>query len=37
MLNHGPILELMLLGTIIPIPKDKRKSLNDSSNYRGLH
>ena len=26
----------MLKGTIIPIPKNKRKSVNDSSNYRGI-
>ena len=26
----------MLLGTLIPIPKNKRKSINDSNNYRGI-
>ena len=25
----------MLTGVIIPIPKNKRKSIHDSSNYRG--
>ena len=35
-MNHGVIPESMLLGTIIPIPKNRRKSMNDSSNYRGI-
>ena len=26
----------MLTGTFIPIPKSKRKSIHDSSNYRGI-
>ena len=26
----------MLLGTLIPIPKNKHKSLNESTNYRGI-
>ena len=26
----------MLVSTIIPIPKSTKKSLNDSSNYRGI-
>ena len=36
MLKHGVITDSLLIGTIIPIPKNKRKSLNDSSNYRGI-
>ena len=36
MLTHGVIPDSLLLGTIIPIPKNNRKSLNDSSNYRGI-
>ena len=28
--------EEMLLGTLIPIPRNKRKSVNESSNYRGI-
>ena len=35
-LTHGVIPDAMLLGTVIPIPKNKRKSLNDSNNYRGI-
>jgi len=26
----------MLLATLVPIPKNKRKCLNDSSNYRAI-
>ena len=35
-MNHGVIPQSMLLGTIVPIPKNRRKSMNDSSNYRGI-
>ena len=33
---HGFVPSEMLLGTLIPIPKNKRKSINDSNNYRGI-
>ena len=33
---HNIIPHEMLSGTIVPIPKNKRKSLNDSSNYRSI-
>ena len=36
MLIHGVTPYSMSLSTIIPIPKNSRKSLNDSSNYRGI-
>jgi len=36
MLNHGSIPKGMLQSTIIPIPKGKNKSLNNSNNYRGI-
>ncbi len=36
MLMHGYTPEDMLLSTIIPIPKNTRKSLNNSDNYRGI-
>ena len=36
MLRHGYIPNKMLISTIIPIPKNRRKSLNDSDNYRGI-
>ena len=36
MLNHGVVPKGMMGGTIIPIPKNKLKSLNDSNNYRGI-
>ena len=36
MLNHGVVPNGMMSGTIIPIPKNKLKSLNDSNNYRGI-
>ena len=26
----------MLLGTLLPMPKNKHKSLNESSNFRGI-
>ena len=36
MLNHGIVPSGLLTSTIIPIPKGKNKSLNVSSNYRGI-
>ena len=36
MLHHGFSPAGTLMSTIIPIPKNSRKSLNDSSNYRGI-
>ncbi len=36
MLKHGFTPDGYLMSTIVPIPKCKRKSLNDSSNYRGI-
>ena len=36
MLNHGVVPNGMMSGTIIPIPKNKLKSLNNSNNYRGI-
>ena len=36
MIMHCFVPHDMLLSTIIPIPKDKRKSLNDSDNYREI-
>ena len=36
MLIHGYTPKGMLLSVIIPIPKDTRKSLNKSDNYRGI-
>ena len=36
MIKHMVVPESFALSTIIPIPKDKRKSLNDSSNYRAI-
>ena len=36
MLRHGYVPKAMLLSTITPIPKNRRKSLNDSNNYRGI-
>ena len=35
-ISHGFVPNEMLLSTLIPIPKNKRKSVNDSSNYRGI-
>ena len=35
-LLHGNSHDSMILGTIVPIPKDKRTSLCDSSNYRAI-
>ena len=36
MLTHGYVPQDMQLGTIIPIPKDRNKSLSVSNNYRGI-
>jgi hypothetical protein len=36
MLTHGVTPEQLLLSAFVPIPKNKRKSLNDSDNYRGI-
>lgn len=36
MLRHGYAANSMMTATIIPIPKDKKKSLNISGNYRGI-
>lgn len=36
MLKHGFTPDGMLLSTIIPIPKNKNKSLNTSENYRAI-
>lgn len=36
MLRHGYDCDIFNNVTIIPIPKDKRKSLADSDNYRGI-
>ena len=35
-LSHGFSPESMIIGTMIPIPKDKKKSLSNSSNYRAI-
>ena len=35
-LLHGYSPNSMILGTMIPIPKDKRTSLCDYSNYRAI-
>ena len=36
MLTHAVTPHDLLMSTVIPIPKNKRKSLNDSENYRGI-
>ena len=36
MLIHGYVPSDLLLATIIPIPKDRNKTLNSSANYRGI-
>ena len=35
-MTHGAVPEEMRLSTVSPIPKNKRKSLNDSENYRAI-
>ena len=36
LVSHGVVSNNMLIGTIIPLPKNKRESLNKSSNYRAI-
>ncbi len=36
MLVHGIFSKSMLLGTMVPIAKNKKKSLCDSDNYRAF-
>ena len=36
MLKHGYAPDDMLISTVVPIPQNKKKSLNDSNNYRGI-
>jgi len=36
MLSHGYVPKDFLLSTLVPIPKNKRKSLNNSDNYRAI-
>ena len=36
MLHHGIVPIEMISSTIIPIPKNSKKSINDSKNYRGI-
>ena len=36
MLRHGVSPKGMCLSTIIPIPKNRKKCLNESNNYRGI-
>ena len=36
MLVHGVIPSDISVSTLIPIPKNKKKSLNDSDNYRAI-
>ena len=36
MLSHGYVPKDFLLSTLIPIPKNRRKSLNNSDNYRAI-
>ena len=33
---HGFVPEEICIGTIVPIPKNKRKSMSDSNNYRSI-
>ena len=33
LLNHSLVPDDLLVGTLVPIPKNKRKLLSDSSNY----
>ena len=34
--KHGYAPEDMLMSTVVPIPQNKKKSLNDSNYYRGI-
>ena len=36
MLSHGYVPKDFLLSTLVPIPKNRRKSLNNSDNYRAI-
>ena len=36
MLSHGYVPKDLLLSTLVPIPKNRRKSLNNSDNYRAI-
>ena len=36
MMKHGAVSQLINKAVIIPIPKNKQKSLSDSSNYRAI-
>ena len=36
MLRHGYIPNAMLISTMVPIPKNQKKSLNSSENYRAI-
>jgi len=36
MVSHGHVPQYLLLSTLVPIPKNKRKSLNNSDNYRAI-
>ena len=36
MVRHGFVPSSLLMATIVPIPKNLRKSVNDSNNYRGI-
>ena len=36
MLSHGCVPNDFLLSTLVPIPKNKRKSINKSENYRAI-
>ena len=36
MLTHGVVSSRLLLSTMIPMPKDKRASKNDSNNCRAI-
>ena len=36
MVRHGFAPRYLLKSTIVPIPKNLRKSVNDSNNYRGI-
>ena len=36
MIKHGFSSDTLNTVTLVPIPKDKRKSLSDSDNYRAI-